>query len=401
MAAIDTTTGYAKVAPEAGSTRQRSRSRRRRSSTDGGGSRRRRSSSPDGSRRRQRRDEGGDGSSRRRRRRSSSRSSRSHSPPLASAKVPDGFHHSRASHYPDTAAGPVDDKQYPGFDPRDQAPEDSMHGRVECQRGPLDPHAPLVRGSLRLEGVNYARYEGAKVDPDRQRAFTSAIRDDLISEAGNGVVREDILLRITPGPIKTVVLDYNGAPQAGGQPGPPSLVDAEWCIDCEYAISATSEDRQSSIAHTLFEALTSGDLRMDSAKKAYTRFLNPDHSATSSIKVVPTSSQDAKKRQDPLAAARSPGGAASPANPGIPRSGLYEESDPLEGRYTWHQRRSAHDLAAVAACPDAPRSPGWKSPEAPPPQSVGGVPVENRPLPDPALVVCVAGFCLVFFVGVG
>ena len=369
---------------------QRSSSRRRRRSSEAGSSSRRRRSSPSGG------GGGGGGGSTRRSRRSSPdgkerrrRSSRSRSRSQSPGRAPEGFSVSKSTPHSATTT----DKAYPSFDPRDQAPEDVGHGKTDYTRGPLDPNAPLVRGSLRLEGVNFAKYEGAKADPDRQRAFTSALRDDLISEAGNGLVREDILLRITPGPIKTVILDYNGGKQSDGQPGPPSLVDAEWCIDCEYAIAARDEERQVSIARTIFESLTGGDLRMDSTRKAYTRYLNPEHPDSASIRVVPTSSADAKPAQEAHpglgGGVGGIGSAAAAAGP-LGRCGLFEEGDPLEGRYTWHQRRSAHDLAAVKNLPDSPRSPPTQRPEERHIRSIGGVPIENRPVPDPSMLVWIS-----------
>eukprot|EP01060_Flectonema_neradi_P016020 TRINITY_DN22624_c0_g1_i1.p1 TRINITY_DN22624_c0_g1~~TRINITY_DN22624_c0_g1_i1.p1 ORF type:complete len:377 (+),score=67.87 TRINITY_DN22624_c0_g1_i1:61-1191(+) len=327
-------TSYAKVPTPSG----RASSRRRRS---------RSRSSGDKSRRRSR--------SRSRRSRSSSRSPR--------RKAPDGFSYSKSSPY----SGSVH-KAYPQFDPRDQAPEDRIHGRADVMgyRGPLDSRVPLVRGSLRLEGVNFAKYEGAKSDPERQKAFTCAIRDDIISEAGNGLVREDIILRLTPGPIKTVVLDYNGPPKPDGQPGPPSLVDAEWCIDCEYAIAARDEDSQVSIARTMFETLSESDLLLSSTKAAYVRYLNPEHTDPDKIRVVPTTDGEDEQPHH--------------------RVGAYEDNDPLEGRYTWQERRSRYDLAPLASLPDAPRSPGYKSPKIERSSaSIGGVMLENRPSPDPAV----------------
>eukprot|EP01064_Diplonema_japonicum_P025819 TRINITY_DN37252_c0_g1_i1.p1 TRINITY_DN37252_c0_g1~~TRINITY_DN37252_c0_g1_i1.p1 ORF type:complete len:386 (+),score=39.93 TRINITY_DN37252_c0_g1_i1:44-1201(+) len=336
--------------------RSRSRSRRRSSSSP---SRRRRSTHDSERSRRRRSPSKSD---------SSSGSSRSRSPRATpSRKAPEGFVYSKASPY---QGSPADGRSYPSFDPRDQAPEDRTLSALNT-RGPLEPRVPLVRGSLRLEGVNFARYEGMKVDPERQRAFTSAIRDDLISEAGNGVVREDILLRLTPGPIKTVVLDYASGVTKDGLLNLPSLVDAEWCIDCEYAIAARNEDRQVAIARTLFEALSDGDLAMDSTRRAYLKYLNSNHADPNKIRVVPTATaEDAEKKPQ------------SPHH----RSGLYEEADPLEGRYTWHERRSRQDLPTVRNLPDAPNSPRARPHIVGDVPAIGGVPLEHRPKPDPAAI---------------
>eukprot|EP01063_Lacrimia_lanifica_P011253 TRINITY_DN18077_c0_g1_i2.p1 TRINITY_DN18077_c0_g1~~TRINITY_DN18077_c0_g1_i2.p1 ORF type:complete len:281 (+),score=89.14 TRINITY_DN18077_c0_g1_i2:37-879(+) len=266
-----------------------------------------------------------------------------------------------------------DARLFPAFDIRDQAPEDVHVDAGQC-RGPLDPRAPLVRGSFRIEGVNFARYEALKPDPDRQRAFTSAIRDDLISEAGGGVVREDILLRLSPGPIKTVVLDYTAPPQEDGQPGLPSLLDAEWCIDCEYAIAAQNAKRQLVVAETLYDALASGDIVMEATKRAYIKYIHPDVAVAEFIKVVPTS--NAPDGTAHLTDAHAPPAAPpAPRCPGYGADGLYSEDDPLEGRLTWHHRRGLPD--GVPPCP-------YPSRGAP---AVGGMPLEHRPQPDPAMAV--------------
>ncbi|KAJ9449126.1 hypothetical protein DIPPA_21099 [Diplonema papillatum] len=349
--------GYVKV-PVSGRRREDGASTRtRRRTASGSKSPKKKSSS-----KRRRREGGSSGGGRRRRRRSSSDTS---------SRTTDLSSTTKAVSQPAVA--------FPSFDPRDEAPEDRMVGGKPAhfmgqQRGPLDPRVPLVRGSLRLEGVNYAKYESFKADPERQRMFTTALRDDLISETGNGVVREDILLRVTPGPIKTVVLDYNSEARKDGQPGPPSLADAEWCIDCEYAIAARDEERQIAIAHTLFEVLSSGDLNMSMTKKAYVRYLNPDHADPGKIKVVPASAAADLRPVEPFRAPRH-------------RNGVYEEDDPLEGRFTWHHRRTGHDLAKIRTLPDMPRGPS-------PPHvagalrrdnaSIGGMLLEHRPVPDPA-----------------
>jgi len=185
------------------------------------------------------------------------------------------------------------------FDANDIAPEDPLHARKNSLQGcpwPLDPRVPLVRGSLRLEGVNFARWESAMGAPERQRAITTALRDDMISEAGNGITREDILLRLTPGPIHSVLLDYSGRPRPDGQPALPKLSDAEWCIDIEYAIAARDEAKQSAIARALFEALAGGEMALPATRAAYIRYLNPTHPDPTKIIGVPTASAMDRER---------------------------------------------------------------------------------------------------------
>eukprot|EP01065_Artemidia_motanka_P049914 TRINITY_DN8414_c1_g1_i1.p1 TRINITY_DN8414_c1_g1~~TRINITY_DN8414_c1_g1_i1.p1 ORF type:complete len:330 (+),score=42.88 TRINITY_DN8414_c1_g1_i1:99-1088(+) len=190
------------------------------------------------------------------------------------------------------------------FDRRDNAPEDRRVATGGGGGGVFDPSMPLVRGSLRLEGVNFAKYEGAKVVPDRQNALTTALRDDLISEAGHGVCREDILLRLTPGPIRSIVLDYPDKQVGSAPPAPPSLADAEWCVDVEYAIATRDGERQASIARALFDALGGGDMAITATRAAYVRYLHPSHPDPSAIVCVPTASASERERAVAAVSAR-------------------------------------------------------------------------------------------------
>ncbi|KAJ9458638.1 hypothetical protein DIPPA_26811 [Diplonema papillatum] len=178
---------------------------------------------------------------------------------------------------------------FPTFDRRDRAPEDFGRERLgycseEDPEGFDNRSAPLVRGTFRLEGVDFSKYEGLKAEPEVQRAFTSAVRDDLISEVGNGVGRDDILLRLGPGPIKTVVLDYQhrGRPEDG-----PQLVEADWSMDVEYAIAARSPQAQLNVARALYESLSHGLMRIRATRSAYARVINPGMADPSTIAAVP------------------------------------------------------------------------------------------------------------------
>ena len=249
-----------------------------------------------------------DGSARRSRSRRSSRSrsrSRSH-----------GRHHRRdgghSSHHvephsdgysytkgptPTRSAGSSGRQEFPSFDQRDRAPEDRRGAQAgyssslrSSETVPNPHNQTLVRGSLRLEGVDFSKYEGLKDQPDLQRMLTTALRDDLISEGGNGVTREDILLRLSPGPIRTVVLDYHhhGDRRSGSAGKAPSLVDAEWCMDVEYAISTRSEQAQANIAHALYDSLSSGRMHLKSTRNAYVRYVHPEAADPHKIQAVPT-----------------------------------------------------------------------------------------------------------------
>ena len=178
--------------------------------------------------------------------------------------------------------------RYPGYDENDRAPEDHS-SLVRRSQSPKPPgwKGSVVRGSLRMEGINYSKYESLRGEVNLQRSLTNGIRDDIISEAGNGTIREDILLRLSPGPIKTVVLDYDSSPRSRL---PPSLVDADWCIDVEYVIEARSESAQINIARSLYESLSRGDLQLRATSNAYFRYIDPGNKNDRSIRAVPCTS---------------------------------------------------------------------------------------------------------------
>eukprot|EP01062_Namystynia_karyoxenos_P006300 TRINITY_DN12207_c0_g1_i2.p1 TRINITY_DN12207_c0_g1~~TRINITY_DN12207_c0_g1_i2.p1 ORF type:complete len:552 (+),score=141.66 TRINITY_DN12207_c0_g1_i2:79-1656(+) len=185
-------------------------------------------------------------------------------PPAVHAAPPPGWDRS-----PSPAPSPV---ARPPYDHRDRAPEDRASGRrclspqlPQGGRGPwwqgvFPAHSHVVCGSVVIEGVNYSVYEslrGCRGAADLE----DGIRDDLISEVGSGVRREDVAITVTPGAIKSVVLHYAGDAAQGGHfgarsPPPPRLVDADWCLKVDYAIRVRDTELQRAAACALYRALT-------------------------------------------------------------------------------------------------------------------------------------------------
>eukprot|EP01063_Lacrimia_lanifica_P036903 TRINITY_DN7439_c0_g1_i1.p1 TRINITY_DN7439_c0_g1~~TRINITY_DN7439_c0_g1_i1.p1 ORF type:complete len:687 (+),score=167.40 TRINITY_DN7439_c0_g1_i1:57-2117(+) len=155
------------------------------------------------------------------------------------------------------------------FDPQDHAPEDRVDrgaltkqclGAHARQRDlQFDRYDTVVRGSFHIEGVNYSKYEACRNRPYIADGFADAIRDDIISEVGNGVRRDDVKLRIYPGAIKTVVLHYDedDDPARSAAAEPPRLVDAEWTMKVDYAIRSRDVMRQQNVAVAIYSAFTS------------------------------------------------------------------------------------------------------------------------------------------------
>eukprot|EP01060_Flectonema_neradi_P010192 TRINITY_DN17305_c0_g1_i1.p1 TRINITY_DN17305_c0_g1~~TRINITY_DN17305_c0_g1_i1.p1 ORF type:complete len:476 (+),score=83.99 TRINITY_DN17305_c0_g1_i1:210-1430(+) len=190
-----------------------------------------------------------------------------------------------ASAIPNTVANLISK----GFDTFDRAPEDRVNPQCERQMDPVSaffgPYEPVVRGSLHIEGVNYAKYEAHKHRAKHVVPFLDALRDDIISEVGNGVRREDILLQIFPGAIKAVVLHYNKIEiddqrDDGEYPliNDPKLVDAEWSVKCDYAIRARDVQRQQNIAIAIYTALGSEEtFSTHKMSQVYRRLFDPNN----------------------------------------------------------------------------------------------------------------------------
>eukprot|EP01065_Artemidia_motanka_P051143 TRINITY_DN8925_c0_g1_i1.p1 TRINITY_DN8925_c0_g1~~TRINITY_DN8925_c0_g1_i1.p1 ORF type:complete len:318 (+),score=81.36 TRINITY_DN8925_c0_g1_i1:70-1023(+) len=170
-----------------------------------------------------------------------------------------------------------------GFDQHDLAPEDRLDLAKLAKPDPVfsvfGPYAPVVRGSLVLHGVNYAKYEALRGKAAARVRFLDALREDLISEVGNGVRKEDILLNVLPGEIRSVVLSY------GGGEGPaPQLLDADWDLAVAYAIRARDVRRQNNVAVALYTALTTAEgFRCDCTRRCYVEFVDPEHGDCSKV----------------------------------------------------------------------------------------------------------------------
>ena len=177
------------------------------------------------------------------------------------------------------------------FDANDKAPEDRMqtgcrtHRPSDNIKDMFDAYDSVVRGTIHIEGVNYSKYESCKDRPERVNGFLDAIKDDIISEVGNGVRREDIKLRVYPGAIKTVVLHYDENAVGTAAHRDPRLVDAEWSLKIDYGIRAKDSMRQQNIAMALYGALTSRYGFSDGkTQNAYKKFI--DRGATDISKIV-------------------------------------------------------------------------------------------------------------------
>eukprot|EP01063_Lacrimia_lanifica_P005263 TRINITY_DN13021_c0_g1_i1.p1 TRINITY_DN13021_c0_g1~~TRINITY_DN13021_c0_g1_i1.p1 ORF type:complete len:552 (+),score=99.07 TRINITY_DN13021_c0_g1_i1:48-1658(+) len=186
------------------------------------------------------------------------------------------------------------------FDDNDLAPEDrarrarGRHKQSEAmtQNG-FDPSVPTVCGTFAINGVNYSTYEAHKKErPLHADRFLDALRDDVISEVGNGVRREDILFAVSPGAIQSVALKYDeGSPRriARGDwvPEPPKLLTASWSFTVDFVIRARNDVRQKRIAEAMYQSLTS-DVGVAPYKTppAYVKFLDPTHGKPHGIKIT-------------------------------------------------------------------------------------------------------------------
>eukprot|EP01060_Flectonema_neradi_P030633 TRINITY_DN449_c13_g1_i1.p1 TRINITY_DN449_c13_g1~~TRINITY_DN449_c13_g1_i1.p1 ORF type:complete len:332 (+),score=75.06 TRINITY_DN449_c13_g1_i1:293-1288(+) len=169
------------------------------------------------------------------------------------------------------------------YDDHDKAPEDRL--KIALNATPeFDASAAVVRGTLSIDGVNYSTFEAHKKDkPHYTERFLDSLREDIISEVGNGVRKEDILLKVYPGSVKTVVLHYDeGTPQqiARGdwKPEDPKLVNADWSFTVDYAIRARNNTRQQRIATAMYQVLSSDEgLNTYKTRHAYVKWLDPTY----------------------------------------------------------------------------------------------------------------------------
>eukprot|EP01061_Rhynchopus_euleeides_P017352 TRINITY_DN2883_c0_g1_i2.p1 TRINITY_DN2883_c0_g1~~TRINITY_DN2883_c0_g1_i2.p1 ORF type:complete len:447 (+),score=77.08 TRINITY_DN2883_c0_g1_i2:192-1532(+) len=199
------------------------------------------------------------------------------------SKTPRSKRHAQGSVKQPVAAALLPAK-LPSYDSSDKGPEDRLDQRAQCnswfnevRHAGFSVYDPLVKGVMIIEGVNYSLYEAAKEVPRRVEAFHESLKEDLISEVGNGVRPEDIVLRVIPGQIKTVVLHYdtNDKPR-GAERHHPQLVDAEWCMKVDYVLRTRDVQRQQNVAMALYTAFTGQDgFTGSKARSAYCRTIDP------------------------------------------------------------------------------------------------------------------------------
>eukprot|EP00756_Hemistasia_phaeocysticola_P055751 Hpha_TRINITY_DN3172_c0_g1::TRINITY_DN3172_c0_g1_i1::g.96513::m.96513 len=182
------------------------------------------------------------------------------------------------------------------FDAYDRAPEDKgpavgpdtdvasgQEAAWEWARRSFAPQEHLVRGSLLVDGVNYAIFEGLRgrgshlVDN-----VETAIKDDFVSAVGHGIRRKDVDTRILPGVITSVVLEYDDQEQEERDSNErgvtsPRLVDAQWGIKLDYVLRLRDAETQHAAAKTLFWALQREDgVSLEEMAGAYRQMLPHD-----------------------------------------------------------------------------------------------------------------------------
>ena len=278
------------------------------------------------------------------------------------------------------------------FDPYDRAPEDRQKDVCPRRQSAVGdffgPYEPVVRGSLHIEGVNYAKYEAQKHRSSYISAFLDAMRDDIvcappppslsparnhtpalphhphipslqISEVGNGVRREDILLQLYPGAIKTVVLHYDRYDGPDTQANDPTLVDAEWSVKCDYAIRARDVQRQQNVAMALYTAL--GEEQMFSTHKMrriYRERFDPQGDVSKIAIVKPPADEKQPQQQQQQQQTRAIASPPRPMNTSLITSPIVGATPPqmqqqqLPQPLPAHlQTQPQHDAAAMRVSP--------------------------------------------------
>eukprot|EP01063_Lacrimia_lanifica_P008179 TRINITY_DN15295_c0_g1_i1.p1 TRINITY_DN15295_c0_g1~~TRINITY_DN15295_c0_g1_i1.p1 ORF type:complete len:478 (+),score=98.41 TRINITY_DN15295_c0_g1_i1:81-1436(+) len=144
----------------------------------------------------------------------------------------------------------------------------------------------VVRGSFVMEGCNYTKYDVGPLREADRRAFTSAVRDDLVACIGQGVRRHDIMIRAAPGPMRNVTLEYPD------DVGIPAIVDADWGIEFEYAIRMRSDIAAQTATSTLYSTFNQDGLDLQESRHAWLKFMD---AAADPHKIFTLSSQDARR----------------------------------------------------------------------------------------------------------
>ena len=149
----------------------------------------------------------------------------------------------------------------------------------EVRSAGFSVYDPLVKGVMVVEGVNYSLYEAAKETAHTVDVFNNSLKEDIISEVGNGVRPDDIVIRVIPGQIKTVVLHYDTKKKfkrrESDERSHPQLVDAEWCMKIDYVIRTRDVQRQQNVAIALYTAFTGQDgFTGTKARTAYCRTID-------------------------------------------------------------------------------------------------------------------------------
>ncbi|KAJ9455626.1 hypothetical protein DIPPA_14557 [Diplonema papillatum] len=223
--------------------------------------------------------------------------------------------------------GTDDPRTSRAFDGKDKAPEDRLTGFSRCSNvngnwpyntGLVSLDDLIIKGTFHIVGVNYARYETAKSNPELIYKFQKAICQDILAEVGSGAVTQDVILKLTPGAIENVVLNYSKKPTPDlPLPPNPELADATWRIKVDYVIKARNHRAQHNIASAMFNALTTEYNIGSRTGAAYVRYLDPTHSADDvQIVLPPEHLKKQKESNAPRLAALPPGTGYVPASGG-------------------------------------------------------------------------------------
>eukprot|EP00756_Hemistasia_phaeocysticola_P035869 Hpha_TRINITY_DN1660_c0_g1::TRINITY_DN1660_c0_g1_i1::g.48688::m.48688 len=155
------------------------------------------------------------------------------------------------------------------------------------------PGRLLVRGSVRLEGVDFSKYDALRRESEKgRRQFTSAIRQDLIAAAAGdveGIRQRNVMLRVSPGPLRSAVVAHGTPPRqrsyGAGRAQPSSLMGAEWDVDVEYIVSCPDAESQRRVTAALYDASATGELYVPRTARACALLMG---APASSVRALPT-----------------------------------------------------------------------------------------------------------------
>ena len=176
----------------------------------------------------------------------------------------------------------------PQYDRRDLAPEDRVEARhcgekdswkIKMQQE-FGSGEIIVSGSFKIEGISYMKYIGIRSsNPRAAGEFLESLRNDLISLVGGGTRTNNIKLKLSPGRINKLYLEYEKRDEDPGDENNgqgPLIREADWSVIVDVIIKCRDAQTQQIIGTALFQGISSAmGIPLTSTSTAYFKWISP------------------------------------------------------------------------------------------------------------------------------